>query len=186
MAVRELLNPRANRGAALLLMLALSGLLAVLIVLNLLPTHTTQLERERATHEALARAKDALIAYVVANVDRFPNEAPGRLPCPELAAPAQPNSEGYAATPECGAQNVSVVGRLPWKTLDTEPIRDAQGECLWYAVSGNFKRSGAGGKLVNWDTLGQFVVLAPDGVWPKIARLVGLGDRSAAKRGEEP
>ncbi len=33
-----------------------------------------------------------------------------------------------------------MIGRLPWRTLGLEPLRDGNGECLWYAVSGSHQR----------------------------------------------
>jgi hypothetical protein len=154
-----------QRGAALLLLLALSGVLAVVVVLNLLSAGAPSAqERERVTQEALGRAKQALIAYVVSELDRNPSLAPGLLPCPALTSLSVDNDEGYAVLGDCGIQDESQVGRLPWKTLDVEPLRDGYGECLWYAVSGNFKRGNtAGGKLVNWDTTGQLEVLGEGG-----------------------
>jgi hypothetical protein len=158
-------DARRQRGAALLLLLALSGVLAVVVVLNLLSAGAPSAqERERVTQEALGRAKQALIAYVVSELDRNPSHAPGLLPCPARASLNGVNDEGYALSVDCGGQNESQVGRLPWKTLDVEPLRDGYGECLWYVVSGNFKRGdSAGGKLVNWDTTGQLEVLSLGG-----------------------
>jgi len=156
---------RRQRGAALLLLLALSGVLAVVVVLNLLSAGAPSAqERERVTQEALGRAKQALIAYVVSELDRNPSLAPGLLPCPARTSLSVDNEEGYAVLGDCGSQDESRVGRLPWKTLDVEPLRDGYGECLWYVVSGNFKRGNtAGGKLVNWDTTGQLEVLGEGG-----------------------
>ncbi len=37
------------------------------------------------------------------------------------------------------------------------------GQCLWYAVSGNYKRNGSKNTPMNWDTRGQFRVLDQDG-----------------------
>ncbi|MBI1395646.1 MAG: hypothetical protein GC151_06665 [Betaproteobacteria bacterium] len=168
MNVRDAAKTRGlarQRGLALLLLLVLSGLAAVIMIYNLLPSPPADEERELVTQRALARAKDALIAYVVANIDRdTTNQTPGFLPCP-ARVPDTANNEGYEAFGDCGGQNVSQIGRLPWKTLGVAPIRDASGECLWYAVSGNFKEGvNYGAKLLNWDTPGQFEVLAADGV----------------------
>jgi hypothetical protein len=41
-------------------------------------------------------------------------------------------------------------------------LRDGDGECLWYAVSGNYKNNPKTG-LMNWDTNGQLRVYASDG-----------------------
>ncbi len=83
---------------------------------------------------------------------------PGYLPCPDYGGG---NPEG-SAEPICGSQDVSVIGRLPWVTLDVSTLRDGDGECLWYAVSGTYKNNPKTG-LMNWDTNGQFQVYSPDG-----------------------
>jgi len=160
-------DARRQRGAALLLLLALSGVLAVVVVLNLLSAGAPSAqERERVTQEALGRAKQALIAYVVRNVVANGGDPIGQFPCPAYQTPpeASDNFEGQANSVNCGSRYQSVVGRLPWKTLGSDPLRDGYGECLWYVVSGNFKNgSSAGANLINWDTLGQLEVLAYGG-----------------------
>jgi hypothetical protein len=57
--------------------------------------------------------------------------APGQLPCPESVTLA---NVGEAST-SCSASAV-VVGRLPWKTLGIDQVRDGDGEPLWYAIRG--------------------------------------------------
>jgi hypothetical protein len=157
-------NPRRQRGVALLMILAIAGILAVVLVGNTLIRKHTEQERLAVTQAALAQAKEALIAYAVARMDRDYDGAPdvpGHLPCPSVSLPGSPNEEGNEE-PSCSAENVTVVGRLPWKSLGIAPPRDGSGECLWYAVSGRFKNNPRG-DIVNWDTEGHIRVLAPNG-----------------------
>src|SRR6185437_7723389 len=77
-----------------------------------------------------------LIAYAA---DRPINAAvgPGYLPCPDL------DNDGWAES-TCGSQDGSSgqaerLGRLPWKTLGLQDLRDGDGERLWYAVSSKYK-----------------------------------------------
>ena len=56
-----------------------------------------------------------------------------------------------------------MIGRLPWRTLGLPPLKDKNGECLWYAVSGNFKSNPKTNHLMNWDTNGLIEVMAADG-----------------------
>jgi hypothetical protein len=92
--------------------------------------------RERITERALARAREALIAYAA---DR-PIDAvvgPGYLPCPDL------DGDGWAEA-TCGSLDGASgqeqrLGRLPWKTLGLPMLTDADGERLWYAVSTKYK-----------------------------------------------
>lgn len=99
------------------------------------------------TAKTLAQVKEALIGYAASN----PNQ-PGVLPCPDN------DNDGSADSP-CGALGVTAIGRLPWKTLKLPDLRDGSGECLWYAVSANFKNSGVSGpSSVNSDSPGTLVV----------------------------
>jgi hypothetical protein len=93
-------------------------------------------ERERASLRALAEAREALIAYAA---DHSINAVvgPGYLPCPDT------DDDGWAE-PTCGSQNgdsgqAERLGRLPWKTLGLDDLRDGHGERLWYAVSSKYK-----------------------------------------------
>jgi len=107
---------------------------------------------------ALAQAREALIGYAATYRDLHPNETFGYLPCPDRGT----GVEGQAQS-ACGGADVTVIGRLPWKTLDLPPLRDASGECLWYAVSGNFKYNPKTADLMNSDSNGLIEVMAPDG-----------------------
>src|SRR5262249_18879840 len=145
-------------GIALLAILVMGSLYGILVAMN---TATAELQRKRdeATAAALRRAKDALIAYAITYSDTHPDEVIGYLPCPDNGT--QP--EGQAAARPCGMARVSQLGPLPWKTLDLGPLRDSDGQCLWYAVSGTYKNNPKS-NLMNWDTSGQFEVVGPDGV----------------------
>ena len=126
---------KQQRGIALLLVLSLLGLLAVVLVIGFTGDLTRQNKRQQQTADALARAKDALIGYAANYRDDHPDQVFGYLPCPDMNGIA---GEGIA-NPACGTEDVTVIGRLPWKSLELPPLRDGDGECLWYAVSGNFK-----------------------------------------------
>lgn len=105
------------------------------------------IERDKVTAAALAQAKAALIGYAASNPLQ-----PGILPCPDS------DNDGSADAP-CEATGVTAVGRLPWKTLGLPDLRDGSGECLWYAVSANFKNSGLSGpSTVNSDSAGTLVI----------------------------
>ncbi len=111
-------------------------------------------ERARITHDALAQAKAALIGYAATYRDVHPDKSFGYLPCPDT------NNDGNAEA-SCGTTDVSMIGRLPWKTLGLPPLHDANGECLWYAVSGHAKNAPETASY-NWDTLGQFIIRDKD------------------------
>jgi hypothetical protein len=145
-------------GVVLILTLGILFLIVGMFVIafggNLLRQNTT----DRRTAAALAQAKEALIGFAANYRDTHPGTVFGYLPCPDVDGAA---TEGSAEL-ICGATDVTVIGRLPWKTLGLPPLRDGSGECLWYAVSGNFKYNPKT-SLMNWDTNGLIEIMAPDG-----------------------
>jgi hypothetical protein len=128
--------PAAQRGAFLLLA-TLVLMLAIGFVFALeLAAPAARVSRERVTEQALAEAREALLAYAA---DRPVNAivGPGYLPCPDL------DDDGWAES-TCGSLSGDSgqeqrLGRLPWKTLGIADLRDADGERLWYAVSSRYK-----------------------------------------------
>jgi hypothetical protein len=95
-----------------------------------------RLGRDRDSDCARAAAHEALLAYATArSIDEF--VGPGYLPCPDL------DDDGWAES-TCGSLDGRIgqaqrLGRLPWKTLGIEELRDGHGEPLWYAVSTRHK-----------------------------------------------
>ena len=150
-----------EHGVALLTLVAVIALGAAVALIAMATPQSLDLKREDVTRASLAKAKDALIAYAATYGDSHPGQVHGYLPCPDLGS-AGIGGEG-GAEGSCGGSNVTVIGRLPWKTLGVEPPRDGSGECLWYAVSGTFK-SNPKTEVMNWDTSGQIEVYGPDGV----------------------
>ena len=153
---------RAQKGFALIVLLSLLGFILVGVLLTIARGSAGATERARRTSEALAKAKEALIAYAVAVQPDTSAKRPGDLPCPDL------NNDGQAEL-TCAA-TIQRIGRLPWKTLGLSDLRDGDGERLWYALSANFLRStvnqcptvGAPGCL-NSETVGTITVHDPVG-----------------------
>ncbi len=149
---------RKPSGVALLAVLGLLGLLAALFVAGFAGNIFRQNQTDQRTADALAQAKAALIGYAANYPDEHPGRVFGYLPCPDRDGGT---GEGTADT-SCGGTDVTVIGRLPWKTLELPPWRDGDGECLWYAVSGNFKNNPST-SLMGWDTNSLITIMAPDG-----------------------
>ena len=145
-----------QRGAVLMIMLVIMVMGVVAFFVSSLSSSALRVKQDEVTADALAQAKVALIGYAVTYGDTHP-AVNGYLPCPDSGL-----NEGHAA-PGCGTQNVSQIGRLPWHTLGLPPLRDASGECLWYAVAGTYKNSPKT-DLMNWDNNGQFLVFSASGV----------------------
>jgi len=150
--------PHRQHGFALIVLLALVLLTLGSAMLHWIDPAHLALQRQQQTSAVLARAKAALIGYAISYGDTHPGKVHGYLPCPDLAGR---NPEGSAET-NCGSKNISMLGRLPWKTLDLPPLRDGSGSCLWYAVSGTYKYNPKT-DLLNLDTPGQLQVFSTDG-----------------------
>jgi hypothetical protein len=128
--------PRRRLRGAILILASLLLLVAMAALFAAMAGVRTAEKRERITEEALAQAREALIAYasdrpITAGV------GPGYLPCPDL------DGDGWAE-PTCGSLSGDSgqdqrLGRLPWKTLGLPELRDGGGERLWYAVSSKYK-----------------------------------------------
>ncbi len=123
-----------QRGRLLLITLPLLCALGLGIWLPL--RHNPSAAEQRALH-ALYRAKEALIARAVSDLNR-----PGSLPCPDFAT----DSAALKNIPGDGkADNLtrnlcpSQVGWLPWITLDLPELQDESGNRLWYALHPDFR-----------------------------------------------
>lgn len=147
---------KRQRGAALLIILTIIGIGVAVLLIGALTRAANRIEADKKTAAALAQAKDALIGYAATYRDThtdaggYKDKVFGYLPCPDT------NNDGQA-DPPCGNKDVTVAGRLPWKTLGLPPLRDSAGECLWYVVSGRAKNNPYTDSL-NWDTTGQIEV----------------------------
>jgi hypothetical protein len=152
------------RGAALLAFLALLVLGGLSWFLHLATGFNRASVRDPITDRALAEAKDALLGYAAAYPETHLRNhraafVPGHLPCPDTGN-ALENEGAEAGT--CGAKGVTVIGHFPWRSLGIPPPKDGYGECLWYAVSGNYKANPKA-DLLNPDIPGQFQVVDAEG-----------------------
>ena len=115
---------------------------------------------------SLARAKEALIARAVTDINR-----PGSLPCPDTSGNGNADLFIGAAAGQCP----SYIGRLPWVTLDLPDLTDDTGSHLWYALSPTL-RDHDSAQPINSDTPVNLridgggevaaIILAPRGALP--------------------
>ena len=149
-----------QRGFALIALLALAALISAFLIasaLNLTRAGNSN-EREDRSMKALTQAKAALIAYAASetwqNTGGVTPFQPGALPCPDR------DNDGIAEDHEFPQKPCDTalkrIGRLPWKTIGADDLRDASGESLWYAVSASFLKNTP--SYTNSDTLGQLKV----------------------------
>ena len=163
---RAVTSASRERGFALIAILSLAALVSAFLIasaLNLTSAGVSN-EREQRSMNALRQAKAALIAYAASeqwqlykSLPSVPPVAyfqPGALPCPDQ------DNDGDA---DCfGSLTASMIGRLPFKTLGIDDLRDASGERLWYALSHDFRKlqcPGTGCTTINSDTQGQLTVI---------------------------
>ncbi|MFA7282083.1 MAG: hypothetical protein WC100_18530, partial [Sterolibacterium sp.] len=151
---------RRQRGVALLIMLVLAVMGSLFAVTSQLEFVTRKFARSGETFRVLTLAKEALIGYAMTYRDdaNHPNDVFGYLPCPDQTGDGE-------AKPNCANAGIAAVGLLPYKTLGLPDVRDADGNCLWYAVSGTFKNDQPAyltpppdPTVMNWDTQGQFSI----------------------------
>jgi hypothetical protein len=158
------------------------------LVSNLTP-EAIEARRQAKTETALLQAREALLGYALKSRDEEssqgrPDRMYGYLPLPDLGSSRNNNTdpnckdasnnplEGCDAnTPTgiaCDANNIypTMIGRLPWRTLGTGPLRDGHGECLWLIVSSLHLRKQCSNPTLppmNWDTLGQLDIVTANG-----------------------
>ena len=152
------MSPKASReiqqrGIALIVVLALLGLLVGVLVVGFTGDLARQNKKQQQTTDALAKAKEALIGRAASD-----SSIPGSLPCPDLMTNILGNvpNDGIADL-FLGTNCPSYIGRLPWRTLGLPDLRDASGERLWYALSPNFRDHPSASPL-NSDTTGQLTI----------------------------
>ena len=149
---RLLASHDLQRGVALIALLAFIAIAAAVFVVRSLSADTLRTRQDQRTAEALAMAKEALLAFATTNNDR-----PGSLPCPDIDG----DGRSVAGVEYVGQGCAAYIGRLPWALLRIPELRDASGEQLWYALSPNFRDAGAltgNPGFVNPDTAAQLTI----------------------------
>jgi hypothetical protein len=134
-----------QRGAALIIFAVIFALAATAFLVSSLDGTSIRIERDKITAATLAEAKVALIGFAT-NFRR-----PGALPCPDT------NNDGSSDT-NGNIGCYSNIGRLPWKSLALDDLRDGNGDRLWYSVSPNFRNVPSTTILNSDNTLGTLNV----------------------------
>lgn len=110
-----------QQGTALLTFMLVVFLVATTFFLSRSNGAGARNRSDALTANAMAQAKEALIGRAAAN-----ENLPGSLSCPDI----DNNGVSDGNFGNC----VSLLGRLPWKTLDVPELLDGNGERLWYAL----------------------------------------------------
>lgn len=169
--------------------LSLVGMIGLLFVANWLSSLQLGNERNARTTAALAQAREALISYALQYREQQIKQGQfdrvyGYLPLPDLGTTHNNNTgctlEGCDAANFSGnALNTTAIGRLPWRTLGTEPFHDSSGECLWYMVSGSHQRELRAAPM-NWDSPSHLDVVVANGSAALASALASAHDRPVA------
>jgi len=122
-----------QKGAALLAFMLVLIVASTYYLVTKLNANLQIAAGEQQTREALDMARQALIGYAVSYPDQInAAEGPGYLPCPDT------DKDGDAEG-NCSIASNTIIGRLPYKTLEISRLRDSSGQELWYALSENFR-----------------------------------------------
>jgi len=151
-------SARVQRGFALIALLSLAALIAAFLIASALNFTSAGIsnEREDRSMSALRQAKAALIAYAANEQWQLykgqVTDQPGALPCPDINHDGTESDEGNSDCVGLGiSSTTNLIGRIPWKTLGIDDLRDASGERLWYALAFNFRKL-SGTTVINSDT----------------------------------
>ena len=190
--VRQRTRARGFALMALLVMLTLGGL--YFFVNNLTP-EAVAVKRQQQTSDAMNLARDALLGYAlkyredqIANGNL--NRVYGYLPLPDLGTTRNNQTTTPTLCNPSGVQlegcdaltnttNQTVIGRFPWRMLGTGPLKDGNGECLWYVVSGSHDRIQRPAPM-NWDTLSHLDIVVANGATELAGALASAHDRPIA------
>lgn len=188
---------RAQHGFVLIALVALLVMGALAFLVSNLSPEFMQAYRQRQTDAALAQAREALMGYALQYREQqlatgTNNAMYGFLPMPDVGTTRfnlgmqnpSCNTEGCAMNFMNGAfpaTTNTIIGRFPWRTLGTGPLRDSNGECLWYIVSAGHKSLGINPALpMNWDTLGQLDIVVANGATSMQSTLASAHERPLA------
>ena len=116
-----------QRGVAILIFLTIVLLGVTTLLVTELSVNQQQNQRNIATTDTMAIAKQALLGYALEQA------IPGTLPCPDATGDGFENPQGSS----CQSQ----LGLLPHRTLNVDELRDSAGAELWYAVDLNYTAS---------------------------------------------
>ena len=126
---------KQQRGAALLMLLMIAGLLGAFFAMRTLGSASQQMQQITDTTAALTQAKEALIGYAAShNETNLPNTH-AYLPCPDktTALPAG-GTANDGQEDRVGGACVVQEGNLPWVTLGITGT-DSWGNRLRYSVT---------------------------------------------------
>jgi hypothetical protein len=173
--MRGRLLQRQN-GIALLLILLVLFTGSTAVFLSAVNNTNVDLIAANNSQREMVQAKQTLLAFAMAYAELFPNNPPGRFPCPDT------NNDGLPDFP-CSGSNVP--GRLPQR-INTGPDASfkfsdhgmANDQRFWYAVSPDFAQGSS--EVLNSSSLGT---LSLDSQADIVAVLIAPGNLLSGRSG---
>lgn len=147
------INSGKQKGASLLILVLILVIAGTGVFVSYLNIGSMKNDRNKTTIAALAEAKGVLLGFTIGASE----VSSIYLPNPDLLTTSEGSEAGSA-----GTKDFSLIGKFPWRSLGSLPIKDGWSECLWYVVSGRFKNSPRT-DVLNWDTQGQIDVVDGNG-----------------------
>lgn len=146
--------PRGQRGAALLMLLMVFGLLGAFFAMRSIGVGNPKQAQVTETNRLLSQATDALIGFAATHTETGPPGTRPYLPCPDkttavgLGVANDGIEDRNLVTGACVVQE----GNLPWVDLGL-PGTDNWGNRLRYSVTAAFSNSVTGMQLTSLGTL---------------------------------
>ena len=144
-------NSGSQRGIALLIFVIVLAFSAIAYAVSNFNVEQLRYQEAQTTRSSLQRAKQALLDFAVTYEDGNPGEF-GFLPCPDVGDDAITEGGSHSV---CGVGRENTMGLFPWTSLETGILKSGTGQCLWYAVSGEYKNAAVTQvEMLNEDTNG--------------------------------
>lgn len=138
---------RQQGGYVLVIMLVIIVTGSLYGLLDRLNANAAETSRVNTTSTVLKQAREALLGYATMHK--------GLMPCPDMVGDDALSSMIGIGAGSCSANGS--IGLLPFRTLGLPELRDGDGNCLWYALSGTHRINGS---LAPTDsTVAQYEVL---------------------------
>ena len=116
-------------GYVLVIMLVIIVTGSLYGLLDRLNANAAETSRVAITNNALKQAREALLAFAAMNK--------GLMPCPDMWGDDALVTMIGTGAGACGGSGS--IGLLPVRTLGLPDLRDGDGNCLWYALSGTHR-----------------------------------------------
>lgn len=160
---------RQQGGYMLVIMLVIIVTGSLYGLLDRLNANAAETSRTTRTNDALKQAREALLVYAAtykerSKVDGVAVYDNGYLPCPDMNGDDGLGTMIGTEAGSCGNQGTNAVGLLPYRSLGLPELRDGDGNCLWYAVSGTHKSNPKAAVVPGENTVAKYRIVDINGI----------------------